>query len=103
MFKIRKDDTVVVLKGKDRGKSGKVLRVLPSSMKAVVQGVGIVKKHLKKRKQDEPGGIMEKESPISMNNIALFCNKCNKQARVGFKIETSEKVRYCKRCKGVFV
>ncbi|MBA2123471.1 50S ribosomal protein L24 [bacterium Unc6] len=117
MFKIKKDDTVVVLKGRDRGKTGKVLKIFTSCGKperALVQGIQIVKRHLKKRKQDEPAGIVEKEAPINVSNIAPLCSKCKKPARVGFKIEDSKssqsgssilakKIRYCKKCKEAII
>lgn len=100
MFKIRKGDLVYVLKGKDRGKKGTVLKILPKENRAIVEGINYVKKHRRKRREDEPGGIIQVEAPIHISNLALFCKRCNRFTRVGFKfLENREKVRFCKICK----
>ena len=102
MFKIRRDDTVIVLAGKDKGKQGKVMRLFPVTRKAIVQGVNYVKKHTRKNKQDQQGGIVSKESPIHLSNLAVFCKTCNKYGRIGIHIlADGTKSRYCKRCKEV--
>jgi len=100
MFKIRKGDTVEVIKGKDRGKKGRVLSVLLSQGRAIVEGVNMVKKHKRRTKQDDKGGIVPIEAAIRLDNLMLFCKNCNCGRRVGFQIlKDSSKVRICKECK----
>ena len=102
MNKIKKNDMVYVLAGRDRGKTGKVFRVFPDKEKALVEGVNYVKKHARKTKADQQGGIIQKESSIHMSNLALFCKACNKPAHIGINMLTDgTKARYCKRCKEV--
>ncbi len=96
---IRKEDLVVVIAGKDKAKKGKVMRVFPQSRRAIVEGLNLVKRHMRRRTQDEPGGIVEKESPIHISNLLLFCRRCNIGSRIGKKeIKGGEKVRFCRRC-----
>jgi large subunit ribosomal protein L24 len=100
MFRIRKGDIVSVLSGKDRGKTGRVLAVAPSKGRAIVEGVNFIKKHMRKTRQDQTGGIIQKEAPIQLSNLALLCKSCNRPGRIGFrKLEDGTKIRYCKRCK----
>lgn len=102
MNKIKKNDMVYVLCGKDKGKTGKVFRVNNKSGKAFVEGINYVKKHMRKSKQDQQGGIVQKESPIQLSNIAVLCKTCNKPAGVGINVlADGTKSRYCKRCKEV--
>ena len=102
MNKIKKNDNVIVLAGRDKGKSGKVFRVYPARERALVEGVNYVKKHMRKSQDNPKGGIVQKESSIHISNIALFCKQCNKGARVGFNtLADGTKSRYCKRCKEV--
>ncbi len=97
-FKIRKNDRVQVITGKDRGKVGKVLRVIPRTSRAIVEGVNIVKKHQKPTPGSQ-GGIIEKEASIHISNLMLICPKCTDPVRVGYKIlEDGSKVRICKKC-----
>ena len=97
MQKIRKGDKVVVLSGKDKGRTGEVLRVLPKDDKAVVRGVNQVRRH-QKQSQSQEGGIITKEAPIHLSNIAIADPKDGKPTRVGFKIEKDgKKVRVAKR------
>ena len=96
-LKIRKGDKVVVLAGKDKGKQGEVVRVLPSENRAVVQGVNVVRRHTRQTAAQE-GGIIPKEMPIQISNLALRDPKDNKPTRVGFKVlGDGKKVRYAKR------
>lgn len=99
-MKIKKGDTVQLLLGKDRGKTGKVLRVLPKEDKAFVEGVNLYKRHVRKMGQNE-GGILDIPKPINISNVALICQNCKKITRVGFKLEGNEKLRICKKCKEV--
>jgi large subunit ribosomal protein L24 len=95
--KIRKGDRVQVLTGRDKGKRGEVLRVMPTEARALVQGVHIVKRHLKPRGVGSPGGIQEKEAPIHLSNVALVDPKSDKPTRVGFRLLVDgKKVRVAK-------
>lgn len=95
---IRRDDKVVVLSGKDKGKQGKVLIANPKAMKVVVEGVNVATKHQKPRKQGESGGIIKVETPIYASKVQLVCPKCGKGTRVGHKVEDGKKSRICKKC-----
>lgn len=97
--KIRKDDKVVVTTGKDKGKTGKVLRVYPKEGRVLVSGLNLVKRAIRPTHDMPQGGIIEKESPISISNVMLFCNKCNRGVRVGIKrLPDGTRMRYCKKC-----
>ena len=96
---VRKNDSVMVIAGKERGKTGKVLRVIPKKSRALIERVNMVKRHTKARGPQLPGGILEKEASIHISNLMLMCDKCNAPVRVGKKIlEDGEKVRVCRRC-----
>ena len=95
---IRKDDKVVVISGKDKGKMGKVLVSNPKAGKVIVEGVSVATKHQKPRKQGEEGGIIKVETPIYASKVQLVCPKCGKATRVGHKVEGDKKVRVCKKC-----
>ena len=97
-LKIKKNDKVVVLSGKDRGKTGKVLGTVPSEAKVVVEGINMVTCHIKPRKQGEEGGIIQRETPIYTSKVMLVCPKCGKPTRVGHTVIDGEKVRACKKC-----
>jgi large subunit ribosomal protein L24 len=102
MLKLRKGDTVVVLKGKDRGKKAKVLTIFLSKQKALVEGINLVKKHKRQTRQDQKGGIISVEAPIALANLMVFCKDCNKGSRIEFvKNQDGSKSRVCKKCKGV--
>ena len=90
---IKKNDTVIVLSGKDKGKKGKVLVAMPRENKLVVEGVNVATVHQKARKQGDESGIIRKETPIRADKVALFCPKCNKGVRIGFKVEGGKKIR----------
>ena len=96
MQKIRKGDKVVVLAGKDKGRTGEVLSVAPKDDKAVVRGVNMVRRH-QKQSQSQEGGIITKEAPIHLSNIALADPKDGKPTRVGFQVQDGKKVRVAKR------
>jgi large subunit ribosomal protein L24 len=99
MFKIRKDDTVLVVAGKDRGKKGKVLHVFPKINRALVERVNMMKKHVRKRREQDQAGILEMESPIHVSNLMVLCKHCSKPTRVGFKLlKDNTKTRMCKKC-----
>ena len=95
---IKKDDKVIVLSGKDKGKQGKVLSADPKALKVVVEGVNVATKHQKPQKQGQDGGIIKVETPIYVSKVQLVCPKCGKGTRVGHKIADGKKVRVCKKC-----
>lgn len=96
-MKLRRDDTVLVRRGKDRGKTGKILRVLPRAHKVVVAGVNMVKKHTKPTPKAPHGGIVSFEAPLAVANVALVCPHCGKPTRVGKQVTKDGIVRICKR------
>ena len=95
---IKKNDTVIVLSGKDKGVKGKVLVAMPAENKVIVENVNVATCHTKPRKQGETGGIVKRETPIRACKVALFCEKCGKGVRVGHKIEGDKKIRICRKC-----
>ena len=98
-MKIKKGDKVLILTGKDRGKSGNVIKVIQESNKVVVDKINVVKKHSKPRFEGAKGEIIEKPMPISASNVELICPKCNKPSRIGKKfLESGKKVKVCKKC-----
>ena len=96
---VKKGDTVVVISGKDKGKQGKILVAYPEKERVVVQNANMIVKHVKPRRQGEPGGRIEKEGTIHVSNVMLVCPKCKKGVRVGYSVlENGTKVRVCKKC-----
>lgn len=95
---IKKNDKVVVLSGKDKGKEGKVLEANPSAKKVVVEGINVATCHVKPRKQGEEGGIIRREIPMYASKVMLVCPKCGKATRVGHKTVDGKNVRICKKC-----
>ena len=95
---IKKNDIVIVLSGKDKGVKGKVLEAMPSENKLIVEKVNMATCHTKPRKQGETGGIVKRETPIRACKVALYCDKCGKGVRVGFKVEGDKKTRICRKC-----
>ena len=101
MLKVKKGDTVQILKGRDRGKKGKVLIIFLAQRKALIEGINLVKKHKRQTSQDQKGGIISIEAPLALANIMVFCKECNKPARVGIVTnKDNTKSRICKKCKG---
>jgi large subunit ribosomal protein L24 len=98
--KLKKGDEVEVLAGKDLGKRGAVMRVLPASNKVIVDRVNIAKKHQKPTKATMQGGIIDKEMPIHASNVGLVCNACRKPTRIGYRFEAGKKIRVCRKCGG---
>ena len=100
---VKTGDTVIVINGKDRGKTGKVLQVSPSEGKVIVEGINIVTKHVKPRRMGEPGGLVKAESALYADKVQLVCPKCGKATRVGHQIDSKgNKVRVCKKCSAQF-
>ena len=101
-MKIRKGDTILVKKGNDRGRTGKVMKVFIEKSGLLVEGINIQKKHRRPRKEGEKGQIVEKPGLLSISNVQIICPKCNKPVRVGVKIENKTKKRVCKKCNESF-
>lgn len=98
-MRIKSGDTVIVISGKDKGKTGKIIKALPKENKVIVEGVNIVTKHVKPRGANQPGGRIKKEAPIYASKVMYYCDKDKKGVRVGYKIlEDGKKVRVCKKC-----
>ncbi len=96
---VKKDDLVMVIAGKEKGKTGKVLRVLPEKGRVLVENLNVVKRHTRPSQQNSQGGILEKEAPLAISNVQLVCSGCNKPARTGTRtLEDGSKARFCKKC-----
>ena len=98
-MKIKKNDTILVITGKDKGKKGKVLKVFPRQGKVIVDGINIVKKHRRSKSEKEKGQVVEIPKPINSSNLKLVCPKCGLATRVGYSMNKKEKNRICKKCK----
>jgi len=97
--KFKKDDTVLVISGRERGKTGKVVKVLRDDGKVLVERINVIKRHRKASGPQNPGGILEKEAPLDQSNVMLICPQCNKPTRVGRKhLQGRARVRTCKKC-----
>ncbi|MCL6096265.1 MAG: 50S ribosomal protein L24 [Patescibacteria group bacterium] len=98
-MKLKKGDLIKVIKGKDKGKEGKIEKILPKVNKVLINNVNQFKRHLKARSQSQPSEIVTLTKPLPVTNVALVCPKCHLQTRVGFKEEKDKKIRVCKKCK----
>ena len=99
MLHIKKNDTVKILVGKDKGKTGKILKVFPDKGRAIVQGANFIKKNQRRTRQEEQPGIIQREASLSMSNLAVVCKGCSRVTRIGSNIlKDGSKVRYCKKC-----
>ena len=99
MQRIKRDDTVLVTAGKERGKKGQVHKVLPEKRRIIVQGLNMVKRHQRQKDERNPAGIIEKEMPIHVSNVKLICRACEKPTRVRFRVRSDiVKVRVCRSC-----
>ena len=96
--RLKKDDTVLVIAGRERGKTGKVLRVVAETGRVVIERVNMIKRHQKARSAQQPGGIIEREAPLHASNVMLLCGKCSKPTRVSNRRTGDTPVRVCKRC-----
>jgi large subunit ribosomal protein L24 len=97
---VRKGDMVQIIGGKERGKTGKVLRVLTSESRIIVEKLNLIKRHTRPSQKNPQGGVLEKEAALHYSNVLLLCPKCNRGVRVGHKVEGDKKVRVCKKCGG---
>lgn len=99
---VKKDDKVKILAGKDRGKTGTILKALPEEKRVIVEGINMIKKHQRPQGMNQQGGIIDIEAPIDVSNVMLICPSCNEASRTGKKVlEDGTKVRYCKKCNQV--
>lgn len=98
-MKLKKGDQIIVQVGKDKGHKGKIEKVFPTAMRILVPGVNVFKRHMKRRDEKNPGGIIEKIRPIDVSKVALVCPRCNKPTRVGYLVVKGEKERVCRKCK----
>ncbi len=97
---IKKNDTILVVAGKEKGKKGRVLSVMPSDNKLIVEKVNVIKRHMKPSKKYSQGGIIEKEAPIHISNVMLICPRCNKPTKIAnITFDDGKKSRVCKKCK----
>ena len=97
-MKIHKGDTVLIISGKDRGRKGRVLKVLPKEQRVLVEGINLKKKHIRPKREGEKGQIVEVPAPIYVSNVKLICSKCGKATRVWYKNTENKKSRICKKC-----
>jgi large subunit ribosomal protein L24 len=96
---VKKDDQVMIIAGKDKGKSGKILRVLPDKGRVLVENLNMIKRHTRPSQRNSAGGIIEKEAPIAISNVQLLCQGCHKPVRTGIRaLEDGSKARFCKKC-----
>ncbi len=96
---VKKDDMVMIIAGKEKGKSGKVMRIFPDKGRLKVEGLNVVKRHTRPSRTNQDGGIVEKEAPLDASNVQLLCGACSKPTRTGIRVlEDGSKVRYCKKC-----
>ena len=98
-FHIKKNDLIMVTQGREKGKSGRVLRVFPEKEKVLIEKINLIKRHTRPHGQQRRGGILEKESPLHLSNVMLLCEKCNKPVRIRHRaVEGGKKVRVCHKC-----
>ena len=98
-YQVKKNDMVMVITGRERGKTGKVIKVIPAEGRVIIERLNIVKRHSKPRGAASPGGIVEKEAPIAISNVMVFCDRCNAPVRVGVKAaDDGTRSRVCRRC-----
>lgn len=95
---VKKDDTVKVISGKDKGKTGKVLQVLPREGRLIAERINVIKRHTRPNSQNPQGGIVEREAPLPASKVMLLCPRCKRPTRIGEKILENGKVRICKKC-----
>lgn len=99
---IRKEDTVLVIAGKEKGKRGRVLSVILSKDRLIIEKINVIKRHMKKSRKYAQGGVIEKEAPIHLSNVMLLCPKCNKPTRIAnVTLESGKKLRSCRKCREV--
>ncbi len=98
-MKLKKGDNVLVISGKDKGRTAKILKSLVKERKVLVEGMNLKKKHIKPKKEGEKGQVVPVQAPLDASNVKLICPKCGKATRIGYKIDGDRKFRICKKCK----
>jgi large subunit ribosomal protein L24 len=98
-MKIKKGDLVQIIQGKDRGKKGKILQVLPKEEKVIVEGLNLMVKNVRARREKEKGQRVKYNAPLNLSNVLIVCKKCNKPRRAGYKLVGDKKIRICNKCK----
>lgn len=98
-MKIKKGDSVLITAGKDKGRTGKILKALPKELKILVEGINLKKKHVRPKKEGEKGQVVDIPAALDVSNVKIICPKCGKATRIGYKIEGENKKRFCKKCK----
>lgn len=98
-MKVKKGDTVLIISGKDRGRTAKIVRALPKERGILVEGINLKKKHIKPKKEGEKGQVVQIPAVLDVSNVKIVCPKCGKATRIGYKIEGDVKKRICKKCK----
>ena len=100
-MRFKKGDEIIITSGKDKGKKGKIDKTYPKKDTVLLPGLNVFKRHMKKRDEQHPGGIIPFARPLSVANIALVCPKCGKPTRIGYKLEKNKKSRICRKCKSI--
>jgi len=98
-MKVKKGDSVLIISGKDKGRTGKITKAIPKELKILVEGINLKKKHVRPKREGEKGQVVEIPAALDISNVKIICPKCGKAARVGYKIENNVKKRICKKCK----
>ena len=98
-MKVKKGDSVLITAGKDKGRTGKIIKALPKELKILVEGINLKKKHVRPKREGEKGQVVEIPAAMDMSNVKLICPKCGKATRVGYDIKGEDKKRVCKKCK----
>lgn len=101
VLKLKRKDVVMMMTGRDKGKSGEITRVLPAADQVIVEGIGVVKRHTKPSNKNPRGGILDITKPVSVSKVALICPACKKPTRIGYQINNGHKERICRKCKAV--
>lgn len=97
-MKIKKGDTIYVLAGKDKGRTGKVVKIYPKSEKVLIENINMYKKHMQKSEQMPKGGVVDVARPLNVSNVMTMCQKCKKPTRIGYLLNDKKKIRICKKC-----
>lgn len=100
-MKVKKGDNVLIIAGKDKGRTGKIMKALPKELKILVEGINLKKKHVRPKKEGEKGQVVEIPAPLDVSDIKIICPKCGKATRIGYRTEGEVKNRVCKKCKQI--
>lgn len=100
-MKLKKGDNIIVIRGKDKSRKGKIEKIFPKTDKVLIPGINVYKKHARQQSERKKGGIIEIVKPLPASNVALLCPKCNKPTRIGYQISKSDKKRICRKCQSL--